>query len=39
MMAPVSEEDARLAALASDRVKQYAEGKTVRRVMYVAGRW
>ena len=35
--ADVSEEDARSVALASDRVKQHTEGKTVRRVIYVAG--
>ena len=36
--ADVSEEDARSVALASDRVKQHTEGKTVRRVIYVPGR-
>ena len=36
--ADVSEEDARSVALASDRVKQFTDGKTVRRVIYVPGR-
>ena len=36
--ADVTEEDARTVALASDRVKQHTEGKTVRRVIYVPGR-
>ena len=36
--ADVSEEDARSVALASDRVKQFTDGKTVRRVVYVPGR-
>ena len=36
--ADVSEEDARSVALASDRVKQFTVGKTIRRVVYVPGR-
>ena len=36
--ADVSEEDARSVALKSDRVRQFTEGKTVRRVIYVPGR-
>ena len=36
--ADVSEEDARSVALASDRIKQFTDGKTVRRVIYVPGR-
>ena len=36
--ADVSEEDARSVALKSDRIRQFTEGKTVRRVIYVPGR-
>ena len=36
--ADVSEEGARSVALASDRIKQFTDGKTVRRVIYVPGR-
>ena len=36
--ADVSEEDARSVALASDRIKQFTDGKTVRQVIYVPGR-
>ena len=36
--ADVSDEDAKAAALASEAVKKYLEGKTPKQVVYVKGR-